>query len=135
MPAVPSATVAAMVTRLLPDDFPALDPAARAGVERDVAAYVAGQIAAMPDFLRLPYRFALLGFALLPLLRFGRPFAALAPARQAACLRWWGAAPLAPMRDVVKLVRSTALLVFFDHPVVRAALDADGGIAAGGRDA
>lgn len=116
-----AAVVGAMVERLLPD-WPALAGPSRDRVAREVAAYVATQIAAAPSFLRLPMRLALHAFALLPLLRDGRTFAALRPARQAAYLALWSDAPVLAMRDLVKLVRSTALLAYFDHPEVRRAL-------------
>lgn len=124
MPAAPSATVAGLVARLLPD-YPPLDPATRAAAAAEVAAHVADQLAALPPYLRLPVRLALAAFAWLPLLVAGRPFAALPPARQATWLGWWSAAPLAPARDVVRLVRSVALLAWFDHPAVRARLEAE----------
>lgn len=106
-----------VVTVILPAD-PELEGPARAAVERDVTRYVAGQIRSMPGFLRLPYQLALLGFDSLPLLRYGRRFRALPPAKRESYLALWNAAPISPMRDFVKLVRSTALLVFFDHPLV-----------------
>jgi hypothetical protein len=118
-----SATLAAIVRVILPA-HPELDATARSAVESEVTRYVARQIQAMPGFLRLPYRAALLAFDLLPLLRYARPFRALAPAAQAAYLARWNAAPIAAMRDVIKLMRSSALLVYFDHPLVLARLEA-----------
>jgi len=125
----------AIVETILPA-FPALPEAVRRGVAGDVAAYVACQIDAMPSFLRLPYRLALLAFTWLPALRFGGPFAALPAAARASCLAIWTDSPLAPMRDFVKLIRSTALLVYYDHPVVLEQLSANGiaSAARGARD-
>ena len=72
--------------------------------------------------MRAPLALALLGFQLLPLARYARPFGALSPAQQARFLAWWSGAPLSAMRDLVKLVRGTALWVYFDHPAVVAQL-------------
>ena len=96
----------------------------RPAIVEDVVDYVAAQIAAMPLFLRLPTRCGLWSFALLALLRHGRPFWSLSPERQAAWMTNWDAAPLRPARDLVKLVRSTALFVYFDHPELRPELEA-----------
>lgn len=119
----------AIVTTLLPD-FPALDGSDRDTVERDVRAYVAGQIAAMPRFLRLPFRAALAAFELVAVVRYGRRFANLPAEHRAAYVASWSGAPVAAMRDFVKLVRSTALLVYFDHALVRVRLDEE--LGAGG---
>lgn len=117
------ATIAQIVAVVLPE-LPALDAAARAEVQREVAAYVGRQVAAQPPYVRVALRLALAGFQLLPILRHARPFAALSGAQQAAYLAAWAGAPLAPMRDLVKLVRGTALWVYFDHPAVLARLPA-----------
>jgi len=118
-----TATLRAVIARILPA-FPTLDAADRDRVERDVTRYVAAQIRAMPSFLRLPYQLALHGFGWLPILRYGRPFRALPPAQQASYLALWSEAPISPMRDVIKLIRSSALLVYFDHVDVRRHLEA-----------
>jgi len=110
-------TLQAVVTVILPR-YPDLDPGVRVAVEQDVARYVARQIGSMPSFLRIPYRLALLAFEWLPLLFYGRPFRALPAARSARYLAWWNDAPILAMRDFVRLIRSSALLVYFDHPAV-----------------
>ena len=115
------ATVAQIVAAILPD-FPRLDPAVRAAAQDDVSAYVARQIRSQPRIMRAPLALALLGFQLLPLARYARSFGALSPAQQARYLAWWSGAPLSAMRDLVKLVRGTALWVYFDHPAVVAQL-------------
>lgn len=114
--------LAPIVETLLPD-FPALDAAGRDRVEGDVTRYVASQVAAMPAFLHLPFRGALLAFDLLALPLHRRRFAQLAPEQRGAYLARWSDAPLAAMRDFVRLLRSTTLLVYFDHPIVRGRLD------------
>ena len=126
--------LAPLAATLLPP-YPELSAAARETVEREVARYVASLIAAMPDFLRIPYRGALLLFELLPMVRYGARFRDLPTERRAACLALWSDAPVAVMRDFVRLIRSTALLVYFDHPTVREKLEAERRDAAGARGA
>lgn len=110
-------TLQAVVGVILPR-YPDLDPGVRVAVEQDVARYVARQIGSMPSFLRVPYRLALLAFDWLPLLRHGRPFRGLPPASSARYVALWNDAPVLAMRDFVRLLRSSALLAYFDHPSV-----------------
>jgi hypothetical protein len=110
-------TLQAIVIAILPT-YPQLDAGARVLVEHDVARYVARQITAMPSFLRVPYGFAMLAFDWLALLRYGRPFRSLKPERGARYVAWWNDSPVSFMRDFVRLIRSSALLVYFDHPAV-----------------
>ncbi len=118
----PPALLLPMVQTLLPP-YPELRPDIRIEVERSVAGYVAGQIAAMPTFLRLPYRLAMFTFDALALARHGRRFRALSPTARERYLGVWSNIPVSAMRDFVKLIRSTALLVYFDHPLVRERLE------------
>jgi hypothetical protein len=111
------AIVHEIVTTILPE-YPTLDPAVREQVVGEVSAYVAAQIQSMPEFLRLPYALALFGFDALPAVRYGRRFRALPAAARLSYLARWDDAPIAAMRDVVKLLRSSALLSYFDHPLV-----------------
>lgn len=116
-----AATVAAVVESLLPS-VPTLEAGVRAAVVADVVRFVSSQIAALPDFLRAPYGLALVGFEWLPVLRYGRPFGALDDTRRAAYLAFWSEAPIGAMRNVVKVIRSCALLAYYDHPALAAAL-------------
>ncbi|MCC6847864.1 MAG: hypothetical protein IT294_05135 [Deltaproteobacteria bacterium] len=114
-------TVVAIAECLAPD-FPRLDPATRAVVLADVTAFAVSQVGALPDFLRYPYRLALVAFEWLAVLRFGRRFVALDAARQRAWVELWTESPLGVTRNFVKLVRSCALLAFYDHPALQDAL-------------
>jgi len=116
------ATVRDIVTTMMPS-YPELGRDARDQISSALTRYVTNQIAAMPTFLRIPYSVALLAFELLPLARYGRRFGRLQPDARAAYVAWWSDSPVSAMRDFVKLIRSTSLLVFFDHPLVRAQLD------------
>ncbi len=112
------------IVRLLVPSYPKVDPAVKARVHADVTAFVVSQIEAMPSFLRLPYKLALITFNLLPLFWRGRPFVALPAAAQTAYVALWSDGPIGAMRDFVKLIRSCALLAYFDHPEVARRLDA-----------
>ncbi len=115
--------VVARLVRLITPSYPDLDSATRDTVERDVTVFVSAQIGAMPTFLQWPYRLALLGFNWLPLARYGRLFVHLGDDRAAAYVTLWSERGLGVMRDFIKLIRSCALLAYFDHPQVRACLD------------
>jgi len=117
-------TVATIVTLVIPE-FPRLEPTAHAHVRDDVCRYVLDQIGSMAGFLAGPYRAAIVGFEVLPILRYGQAFHALPGPRQHAYLARWSASPFGPMRDFVKLIRSCALLAYFDHRDVRSVLEAE----------
>ncbi len=117
-----SATLRSIVEIIVPD-YPRLDSAQRAAVVDDVTRYVSTQIDSMPGFLRLPYELALLSFEALPVLRHGRLFHRLSPAARASVLARWSDASLLARRNFVKLIRSTALLAYFDHPLVARQLE------------
>jgi len=108
--------------RLITPEVAGLDAGVRARVHEDVVAHVVTQIEQMPSILALPYRLALWAFGLLPVLRYGRTFLGLTPPRQAVYLSSWSNAVIAPARDFIKLIRSCALLAYFDHPQVCEAL-------------
>ena len=121
--AVERRTVATIVALVIPE-FPRLEATVQPRVHDDVCRYVIDQIGAMPGFLCAPYRLAILGFGALPVLRYGRTFHALPPPRQHDYLAVWSTARFSAMRDFVKLIRSCALLAYFDHDDVRSALEA-----------
>jgi hypothetical protein len=124
--------VVAEIVRLLLPDQPALGARERVRVESAVTGFVASQIEALPGFLALPYRATLGAFQLFPALRFGRRFGNLDDDAKAAWLALWSDGPIAPARDFTKLIRSCALLAYFDHPDVRSQLPHPGGVEAVG---
>ena len=123
--------VAEIVGLVLPER-PSLSAPERARVHSAVTGFVASQIEAMPTFLALPYRVTLVAFQLLSTLRYGRRFDGLNEASQAAYLALWSEGPVAPARDFTRLIRSCALLAYFDHPDVRSHLPMPGGILPAG---
>ena len=115
------ATVAAIVACLLPEE-PIVDASTRVAVVGDVVAFVASEIAALPEFLRIPYECALVAFELLPVVRWGRLFTALDPERRAAWVDLWSNAKIGAAKNFVKLIRGCALLAYYDHPALAAPL-------------
>jgi hypothetical protein len=105
----------------------------RAVVEEDVVDFVVAQLGGMPGHVRLPYLTVLTGFELLAILRFGRPFSALSVGRRQRYLNLWTGSDISLVRDIVKPVRSCALLQYFDHPYVLAELEAETPVLAGSR--
>ena len=114
--------VAEIVGLVAPVEF-VPDPETRTRVEDDATDFVCSQIAAMPSFLRLPYRLVLTAFNLLPLLRWARPFTRLPERARASYLSLWSDGGISLNRDFVKLLRSCALLAYFDHEEVRRYLE------------
>jgi hypothetical protein len=85
----------------------------------DVADFVCAQVASMPSFLGVPYQLVLDAFDLLPFLRWGRRFSRLGETAKASYLESWSDGRVWLARDFVKVIRSCAVLAYFDHPVVR----------------
>jgi hypothetical protein len=117
--------VVAEIVRLTLPAYPDLDEQARARVHADVTDFVASQIEALPLFLHIPYRLGITAFHLLSLLRYGRRFASLPDAARESYLSFWSDGVMGPTRDFIKLIRSCALLAYFDHPGVRTRLLAE----------
>lgn len=110
--------VVAEIVRSIAPAYPDLDEAERTRVHWSVTAFVASQIESLPSFMAAPYRLAITAFDLLPLLRFGRRFVSLDENARQAWVALWSDARFGPARDFVKLIRSCALLAYFDHPDV-----------------
>jgi len=112
-----------MVRCILPPT-PELTAEIRATVEEDVVEFVVAQLGGMSAHVRIPYLAVLVGFESLALLRFGRPFSTLSASRRQRYLDLWTGSDVSLVRDIVKPVRSCALLQYFDHPYVLAELEA-----------
>ena len=104
--------------------YPDLEEAVRLSVHQDVTRYVTSQIQSMPSFLRLPYKLALTVFNWLAIVPYRRRFIHLPLAVQISYLAKWSDGPIGVTRDFVKLIRSCALLAYFDHPLVTQQLEA-----------
>ena len=121
----PLREVLALTVDVLLPSHPHLDPATSQVVRTDVAAFVVSQVNALPSFLKLPYLVAVTAFDLTPIFRKGRPFRRLDADARASALAAWDTSALAPKRNYTKLIRSCALLAYYDHPAVLSALHAE----------
>jgi hypothetical protein len=115
----------AEIVRLTLPASPDLDERVLARVHADVIDFTVSQIEALPSFLHLPYRLGVTAFQFLSLLRHGRRFAYLPAAAKQSYLSLWSDGVIGPTRDFIKLIRSCALLAYFDHPEVRKRLLAE----------
>ena len=106
-----------MARSLYPKE-PLLTPEDKTQVEEKVVSYLAGQILAMPSYLKIPYMLALQAFNYLSCFRFGLPFTVIDQEKQGKYVLFWSRSPIGLMRDFVKLIRSCVLLAYLDHPLV-----------------
>ena len=106
-----------MARSLYPKE-PLLTPEEKAQVEEKVVSYLAGQILAMPVYLKVPYMLALHLFNYLSCFRFGLPFTVIDQEKQGKYVSFWSRSPIGLMRDFIKLIRSCVLLAYLDHPLV-----------------
>ena len=111
-----------IVIPLLPLE-PGLTSEVRTEVEQAVVEFLAAQIQDMPSYLRVPYRIAMIGFDWLAIRQYGRRYVRLDPTKQVDYLSVWIHSTLGVKRDFIKLIRSCALLRFYDHPKVRENMD------------
>lgn len=117
--------VVSEIVRLLTPRRPILDEATRYRVHHEVVDFVASQIRALPDFLRWPYLGAIIAFDVLGVLHGRRRFLALPEEAKAAHLTAWSEGRIGAFRNFVKLIRGCALLAYYDHPAVAAALETE----------
>src|SRR5262249_16050624 len=122
--------LAAVVERLLPT-APELPAETRPRVVDDATRFVVLEVESIPLFIRRPYLAAILGFDWLAVLRFARRYTRLGAEAQQSYLYFWTNSPIGPFRDFVKLIRGCALLAYFDHAEVRAALESGRRLKAG----
>jgi uncharacterized protein (TIRG00374 family) len=99
--------LAALTAAALPEDA---DPRALSAA----VAFVGAQLRALPPHLRALLGVGLAGFAVLVALRYWRPYSALRPARRRSVFEAWAYGPVAPARQLMRPLRSTALLAYYD---------------------
>jgi hypothetical protein len=112
-----------IIAGLLPAE-PPVPPATRSAIEADVAVFVTRQILGMPAHLRVPYRIALWAFQWMALRQYGRPYTRLDAAKQRDYISVWIHSTVGFKRDFIKLIRSCALLRYYDHPRMQTFMDA-----------
>ena len=91
-------------------------------VRTEVATFVAGQIEALPARIRMLYRVGMGVFRAWVRVRYLRSFCGLAPDRRRDAVSAWAFGRIAPLRQLFRAPRSTALLAFYENPQVSEAL-------------
>jgi glycosyltransferase 2 family protein len=91
-------------------------------VVRDVARFVDQEIGDLPGRLAWLFAIGMLGFRLLGFLRFMRPLERVTLAKRRAWVERWAHGGLAPARQLMRAVRSPALLAYYEHERVQAEL-------------
>ena len=116
------ALLRSLVESFVPDQELALDPAAHAAVVESTTTFVLGEVRALPVRLRVLFSIGMIGFRVIVRVTTGRGFCELALIDRRRIVDRWAFGPIVPARQWFRVVRSTALLAFWDAPVVRAAL-------------
>lgn len=130
--AQPSAFIVALTEAIVPAAEPDVPQREREAVLAKTAAFVQGQVDALPRRLSLMFAAGTLVFRFYVRLTHFRSFCGLDAETRRRVVEQWAYGRVALFRALFKLVRSTALLVFYESPEVRAALDrAQGATTAG----
>lgn len=118
-------------SRLVASICEAMVPAGElADRERDVermSAFVAGQLQALPWYLRGALNFGLAGFTVVVLLTTARYFPALSLERRRKIVTAWAWGPVPLARQMFRPIRSTALLAWYEDVWEAAAHERDSG--------
>ncbi len=117
-----SAFVRAIVESFVSADDLGLDARDHARAVDEVAAFVEGQIESLPARLALLHELGMLGFRFATRLRYVRGFCKLSLATRRAWIARWAYGGVVPARQLFRATRSTSLLAFYEHPLVRAQL-------------
>lgn len=123
--AAPTDFMLSLVEALVPLDVVPLATDAQRAVVGDVAAFVQGQVAQLGLTLRVLFLIGLTGFRGYARGRYLRGFCRLPLADRRAVVLAWTYARLPQARQLMQLVRSLALMAFYEAPAVRAALRED----------
>lgn len=86
------------------------------------ADFVHGEVRSLPQKIQLLFFIGMSGFNILVWLRFLRPFATLPLETRGRIINFWAYGKITLTRQLFKLIRSTALLAFFEHPDIVACL-------------
>jgi len=108
----------ALCEALIPSEM--ANPAQQRDVTGDCAAFVHGQLRALPLRLRIYFTCGMLGFRALTVSRFFRGFCALPAERRRRWVSAWAYGPWSLGRQLFKAPRATALVAYYEHPLVTA---------------
>lgn len=85
--------------------------------------FVCSELSALPSSLRILFKIGILGFRSITIASNLCPFENLSSERQAKIINAWSYGPIGTTRKLFKPLRSLALLAFFEHPAILAALN------------
>lgn len=125
--AVPSRFLAALTEAMVPVDEIELSEADRQAVLEEASSFVEGQVEALPPRLALMFALGTAFFRFYVRLTRFRGFCDLPPETRRRIAESWAYGPIALFRALFKLIRTTALLSFFEAASVQAALDRQNG--------
>lgn len=127
-PAPPSRFFQRLIEATVP--APLTDPAQAQQVNDEVARFVEGQLGALPTLFRLAFAAGMRGFRMHTVLRTCHSFCALPLQARTAQVERWAYGRFALGRQLFRVVRSTALLAYYEHPLVTRALGLEEGSVA-----
>ncbi len=88
----------------------------------EVGRFVNGQIRILPNRLRVMYEAGMIFFRVTVRLRYGASFCSLPIARRRAVIQWWAYGPFGLGRSLMRPIRATGLLKFYELPEVEESL-------------
>ncbi len=116
------ALLRSLVEAFVPWPRIAVEPSERAAVLDSTTRFVVGQIRALPMRLRIMFSIGLIGFRVVVRATTGRGFCDLDLDRRRRIVQAWAFGPVVPARQLLRVVRSTALLALWDGPAARSAV-------------
>ena len=116
--AVAHQTLLALVSALVREQCRALPAEVREAATHHAVAFTQDQVQVLPQHFRLGFLAALRALDATALGYGAVGFAALPPRRQDRLLTRWATSPIPQTRQFVRLVRSSALLAFFEYPAI-----------------
>ncbi|HZR26131.1 MAG TPA: lysylphosphatidylglycerol synthase transmembrane domain-containing protein [Vicinamibacterales bacterium] len=118
------ALMQSIVEALVPWQTLTLDAERRAQALRSATRFVVGEIHALPIPLRALFSIGMLGFRVVVRATTGRGFCDLALPQRERIVNAWAFGSVAPARQLFRVIRSTALLAFWETPGMRTAMTA-----------
>lgn len=98
------------------------DPGLRAEVHEEVGRFTCEQIDCIPFRYRLLFKVGLVGFKLYIFACTGKFLCSVPLARRRKLIEFWAFGPIGLTRKFMKLIRSLAILAYYDHEAVQAVL-------------
>jgi hypothetical protein len=120
--ALPDAFLRALVNALVPWDMVGLSKREQHETLESVVQFVRGQVKALSANLGVLFALGMLGFRIVVGLTHLRGFTRVSKDEQVRIVESWAYGKMALSRQLFRVLRSTALLAFFDHPNVRKAM-------------